>query len=162
MSDIQKDSEYPVSELLEQLYLASRPQTEGFHTTYLCAGNPACAEEILNYLSHCSSSKLRTRVAENPGTPVFVLLRLGLDPDPRVREAVSENFHAPEALLQSLADDESCDVRYSIAENPSVPLSILNYLCGDNNPYVAFRARKTLDFDGCYGDVRQYAFQSGG
>src|SRR2546430_17632392 len=97
MSEIPAERNIPATELLAQLYLATRPDAQGFHTSYIAAGNPTCAEEILNYFSHSGSSSLRCRVAEKPGTPVFVLTRLCLDPDPKVREAVADNFDPPQA-----------------------------------------------------------------
>ncbi|MFA7341043.1 MAG: hypothetical protein WC028_29940 [Candidatus Obscuribacterales bacterium] len=46
--------------------------------------------------------------------------------------------------LWALANDLSCDVRFALAENHNIDSDILAILAEDENPYVAWRARKTI------------------
>jgi len=46
--------------------------------------------------------------------------------------------------LWALANDLCCDVRFALAENHNIDSDILATLAEDENPYVAWRARKTL------------------
>jgi hypothetical protein len=46
--------------------------------------------------------------------------------------------------LMILTQDESADVRFALAENHNIDESVLNRLVDDTNPYVAYRAQKTL------------------
>jgi HEAT repeat protein len=43
-----------------------------------------------------------------------------------------------------LIQDENPDVRYSMAENHKLPSEALEILAKDDNPFVKFRAEKTL------------------
>lgn len=84
-------------------------------------------------------------VAESPTTSKDILRQLALHASNDVREAVAENANAPLDIVLTLALDESADVRYSIAENHNSHVQVLNLLAVDANPFVATRARKTLD-----------------
>lgn len=86
-----------------------------------------------------------TRIAENISMPASMLEQLALHSDSSVREAVADNPNTPLDTMWLLARDESVDVRYAIAENHNVALAILTFLCEDENPYVACRARATMD-----------------
>jgi hypothetical protein len=77
--------------------------------------------------------------------PASMLEQLAQHHDPSVREAVADNINTPIDTLWMLAADESADVRYAMAENHNVPIAILSYLTDDANPYVACRARRTLE-----------------
>lgn len=46
--------------------------------------------------------------------------------------------------LWALAHDPCCDVRFALAENHNIDCEILAALANDENPYVAWRARKTI------------------
>ena len=46
--------------------------------------------------------------------------------------------------LWALAHDPCCDVRFALAENHNIDCDILATLADDENPYVAWRARKTI------------------
>jgi len=56
-----------------------------------------------------------------------------------------ENPNVGEHAFAELAHDEHPDVRYAVAENPRAPRSTLSFLLFDDNPYVADRARQTLE-----------------
>ncbi|CAN5149422.1 hypothetical protein BH11CYA1_BH11CYA1_28510 [soil metagenome] len=47
-------------------------------------------------------------------------------------------------MLWALAKDPHCDVRMALAENHNIDSDILALLADDENPYVAWRARKTI------------------
>ena len=83
--------------------------------------------------------------AEDRNTPVNMLEKLVLSDDPEVRIAVADNQSTPITLLRVLAHDENADVRYAVAENHNIGTAILLILVDDQNPYVADRARRTLD-----------------
>ncbi len=115
------------------------------HVRYIVAGNPNTPAEILCRLAHDPLYSVRRRVAENPRTPVLTLVDLARDENVDVRLAVAENRNAPEHVLAELAVDEDVDVRYGLAENSCQPEEILKTLAEDENPYVACRARRTLE-----------------
>lgn len=46
--------------------------------------------------------------------------------------------------LWALAHDPCCDVRFALAENHNIDCDILAALVDDENPFVAWRARKTI------------------
>ncbi len=62
---------------------------------------------------------MRLAAATNPSTPVDITYMLAYDPDPTVR--------------------------HGIAEDATVPIGVLKILNHDENPYVACRARRTLE-----------------
>jgi hypothetical protein len=77
--------------------------------------------------------------------PATMLEQLASHHDPSVREAVADNMNTPIDTLWVLAADECVDVRYAIAENHNIPIAVLSFLTEDENPYVACRARATLE-----------------
>jgi len=88
---------------------------------------------------------LLVRIVEHRNAPLPLLVAMVGHPDPRVRTAVADNPMAPPELLRRLCQDRDIDVRFQMAENHSLTADILNFLAQDENPYVADRARKTLD-----------------
>jgi hypothetical protein len=91
------------------------------------------------------SARLVRQEAESTRTPAEILRCLVFHEDPDVRVAVAENPNTPlEALLVLLKDDH-VDVRYMLAENHNLESELLEKLVDDENPYVACRARKTLE-----------------
>lgn len=63
---------------------------------------------------------------------------------------VAEHAGTPAFVLEMLALDTCADVRFGIAENARTPRHILRMLSHDDNPFVACRARKTLETLGRY------------
>jgi len=84
-------------------------------------------------------------ISRNFATPVYVLRRLAASSDAELRMAVADHLNTPEELLMLLAEDDNADVRYAIAENHNISRKVLRKLLDDLNPYVAHRARKTLE-----------------
>lgn len=113
---------------------------------YICAGNDQTPVDVLAQLAYDRSIPVRRRVAENPRTPIAILEKLAADPDKDVRIAVSENGSTPAGLLLRIACTDCSDVRYAIAENSHTPRQILCMLMRDENPYIADRAGKTMDW----------------
>lgn len=111
----------------------------------LMATNSNTPQLLLDQLAMENSHCLRERVAENPRTSPNTLARLSFDINPEVRAAVSENLNTPVEILMMLAGDECVDVRYRLAENSHIPLELLHILANDENPYIAHRAKKTLE-----------------
>jgi hypothetical protein len=109
---------------------------------YLLAGHTSNInlEELSNSLNHA----VRARVAENPSTPLRVLVRLLRDANREVRISLSQNHAIPITLLKHLAQDHDPDVRYNMAADPTLPKTILQILITDENPYVAHRAAQSL------------------
>lgn len=106
------------------------------------SGNPKRFNP-LDLLENASLSCL-VRIAENASMPPTILEQLALHVDPEVRQAIADNSSTPIDTLWSLAGDPSVDVRYSMSENHHLPIAILVALASDDNPYVACRARATL------------------
>jgi len=109
------------------------------------ASNPDTAPEVLEKLAARESIELLTRVAENPQTESITLERLANHEAAEVRSAVAENRNTPATAIESLAADESVSVRFALAENANSPLEVLEALSSDDNPYVAARAKQTLN-----------------
>ena len=83
--------------------------------------------EILN-----SDYDVRVSVAENPNTPVDVLMELAKDSYCDVRRYAARNPNTPADVLTELAKDSDCDVRYFAAGNPSTPVDVLMELAKDS------------------------------
>jgi len=111
---------------------------------YLLAGRDDTPINVLVWLAFDGSDKVRRRVAENPRTPTPILDMLASDRNSEVRLAVSENRWCSNSLLEILMQDPCDDVRFGIAENYYTPIECLEKLTTDQNPHVAWRARKTL------------------
>jgi hypothetical protein len=118
----------------------------GEHSSNLwaLAVNPATREEVLQNLIGNGCVSLLERVAEHPNANATTLSCLARHPHPDVRSAVTSNRAASEEDLWKLAEDESADVRYALAENPHIAEAILRLLSEDEHPYVAHRAKTTL------------------
>lgn len=112
---------------------------------YLIAGNPNTDGKLLHELSNSESEKIRKRVAENPSTCLATLFRLLFDTSADVRLALSENPSVPEFFIVHLVNDIDDDVRFGLAENPNLPYKLLVELAFDDNPYVATRAKRTVE-----------------
>jgi len=124
--------------------LSAQAEFDILHVRRVVAGNPNTPASVLARLAADHFSVIRRHVAENPRTPADVLRQLAQDHDMDVRLAVSDNLHTPPDTLALLAKDLSVDVRYDLAENRRLPEQLLIELSQDENPYVRFRALKTL------------------
>lgn len=111
---------------------------------YIKAGKTPAPQEILEALSVHESARIRRRVAENESTPDWILKKLATDADPEVRLAAGTNRAAPLDLVLSLVHDPDASVRHGLAEDPYISVGILRELAKDENPYVSYRAQKTL------------------
>ena len=109
------------------------------------ASNPRTPPAVLSVLSSLQETALIERIAEHPLTPPEALVQLAWHAVPEVRIALVSNPNCPVWIVCKLCRDDCVDVRYSIAENPHVPLEVLLLLSRDENPYVAGRARTTLN-----------------
>ncbi|HEY9679873.1 MAG TPA: hypothetical protein V6C76_17855 [Drouetiella sp.] len=107
--------------------------------------SPDTHSAILDVLAGVESAAFAERIAENPKTSALTLARLAGHASPMVRAAVAENPNTPEEVINILARDEDADVRYSMAENHQLNGVLLEILSDDQNPYVASRARCTLN-----------------
>ncbi len=112
---------------------------------YVQAGRSDIEVQDLAKLAKHEHPLIRMRVAENPLSPVGVLVALASDPNPEVRCALSENPAIPMFIMDILAEDEHDDVRYWVADNPHTPIFVLGKLILDKNCYVASRARKWFE-----------------
>jgi hypothetical protein len=83
-------------------------------------------------------------IANHPATSAIVLHRLSQHNDVEVRMAVADNKNTHTITSMQLAQDNNADLRYALAENHQIDGSILNFLAIDENPFVAYRAQKTL------------------
>jgi len=83
------------------------------------AESDSTSPRMLDLLANCDHVGLKTAIADNPVTTADTLKRL--------------------------IGEDNLDLRYAIAENHNVPPEVLELLIRDENPFVAQRARKTLD-----------------
>jgi hypothetical protein len=84
------------------------------------------------------------KVAESADAP-SILADLANEARTEVRMAVADNVHTPCYVKAALALDKDADIRFALAENHSTPLEVLQSLQEDANPYVAGRAKATLE-----------------
>lgn len=84
------------------------------------------------------------KVAETADAP-SILADLAGESRSEVRMAVADNVHTPCHVKAALAHDKDADIRFALAENHSTPLEVLESLQDDPNPYVAGRAKSTLE-----------------
>lgn len=84
------------------------------------------------------------KVAETAEAPT-VLADLAGAARSEVRMAVADNAYTPCGVKAGLAKDNDVDIRFALAENHGTPLEVLQSLQEDQNPYVAERAKKTLE-----------------
>jgi hypothetical protein len=134
---------------MEIRHLNNEPCSEssncvGCFNDYLLACNPSTRTWTLRLLAKHSSLKVRSAVAANKRTPYRTLLKLAIDSSPEVRLSVAENPSAREDTLDLLIGDHDVDVRYGLAENMYLSMRLLERLQEDDNPFVASRARLSL------------------
>lgn len=112
---------------------------------YIGVGNPSTPQVFFEYLAHFNDEDVRRRAAEANRCSPQLLYELAHDCSSEVRIAVCHNINTPVEVLQFLAMDEDTTVRFSLATNPRLPLALMHQLENDENPYVAWRASKTLN-----------------
>ncbi|MDR2637547.1 MAG: hypothetical protein LBB55_04345, partial [Zoogloeaceae bacterium] len=94
------------------------------------ARNPNTAPERLAELADHEDYRIRDEVAENPGTPLYLLERLAEDIE-FTADSVASNPNTPPELLARLVDreeeigDEFVDIRCAVASNPNTPPELM-------------------------------------
>ncbi|MDZ4832312.1 MAG: hypothetical protein SGJ27_00790 [Candidatus Melainabacteria bacterium] len=83
-------------------------------------------------------------LAESPTATADILAELAMSNFSEVREAVADHHLCPVSIQLMLTDDEYIEVRYALAENHNMPFQVLEKLSQDDNPYVAYRAERTM------------------
>ncbi len=121
--------------------MSCRYFSPGLVTTLRHRGEEMAAQ--INWLN--STSAWGREVAEHPDTSFAALRELAGHADVEVRTAVADNRYTPFETVMMLAQDESADLRYAIAENHNIHADVLSMLADDDNPFVAHRAKKTLE-----------------
>ncbi len=119
-------------------------QDEAARIRWLLAINPNTPPPVLDHLSKYDQAHLLERIAENPRTHVTTLVKLSSHPEPQVRASCAENTNISIKTVWRLARDSSADVRLRLAESYTIPLAVLRVLSEDENPYVAYRAQRTM------------------
>ena len=102
------------------------------------AGAPdvqAPAPDLMAQVAAMSTVERRV-TAENPNTPVDILVQLAGDEDEWVRQRVAWNPRTPPQVLAQVVGDEDVDVRQLVAENPNTPADTLVQLVGDEDWHV--------------------------
>lgn len=84
------------------------------------------------------------KVAETADAP-SILADLANESRSEIRMAVADNVHTPCDVKAALAADKDADIRFALAENHATPMDVLQSLQDDPNPYVAGRAKMTLE-----------------
>lgn len=121
------------------------PEQDEMRVRWLVAMSPQTHPRVLAALAREAAAALLQRIAENPRTPPEVLAELAEHHEAEVRVAVAENRNTSQETAWRLVRDENLDVRYILAESYHLPKEMLELLADDDNPYVAVRARKTLN-----------------
>ncbi|MBA3856951.1 MAG: hypothetical protein C0507_08605 [Cyanobacteria bacterium PR.3.49] len=112
------------------------------------ATKPAIKQDILHTARLAGRNRgiqnALVKVAETADAP-SILADLANESRSEIRMAVADNVHTPCHVKAALAQDKNIDIRFALAENHSTPLDVLQGLQDDNNPYVANRAKLTLE-----------------
>jgi hypothetical protein len=108
------------------------------------ASCPQTPASVLAVLATSENVGVVEKIAGNPATDEKTLAKLAFHRSPIVRTAVAENDQTPGEIQWMLSRDSHLDVRYRLAESYLVDLTVLHQLMQDENPYVAFRAARTL------------------
>lgn len=101
--------------------------------------------DVLEALSRTASPMILELIAGNANCTPSLLKKLAMHPSAQVRAATAENHQTSLETLWQLVKDADADVRFGLAENHRMPETILKALSEDENPYVACRARKTIE-----------------
>ena len=112
--------------------------------SWLLAVNPNTPPTVLQDLCKEAPTALLERIAENNRTGNSTLADLSYQAIAEIRIATAGNSQTPLASIMLLVKDNDADVRHSMAENHQLPLEVLHVLANDDNPFVKFRAEKTL------------------
>ncbi|MBE0467997.1 MAG: hypothetical protein IBX55_00515 [Methyloprofundus sp.] len=102
------------------------------------AENPNSPVELLIKLADDEDEYVRSRLATNLKAPVDLLVKLSKDGQ-NVRMSVAENIRTPVYLLIELACDRSWQVRMCVAINPNTPSDTLTSLSEDGHWGVQYR-----------------------
>ena len=87
--------------------------------------------DTLRKLANDEYWDVRSDVAENPNTPVDILIKLSEDKSTTdIRRGVAKNLNTPVDILRKLSKDEY-GIREAVASNPNTPLSVLKELAKD-------------------------------
>lgn len=109
------------------------------------ARNPSVSIETLVSMSRDDDRPFVLQgVAENPRTPVDVVVRLSRHVDESVRSRAAENPNLPAKDLARLAKDRAFAVRAAVARNPSARPQLLMRLSADADGYVRHFAKDRL------------------
>lgn len=115
------------------------------HSAMQIASDPNTSAGVLEALARVCSSVVLECIAVNPSTTSAILEVISRHPEPTVRASLADNKNAPLSCLLRLATDEDLDVRFQLAESHHLPIEVLKVLSEDENPYVSWRAERTLD-----------------
>jgi hypothetical protein len=113
--------------------------------SWLLAINPNTPPSILQDLCCDAEVGVAHRIAENSAKGYAAIADTSYQAIAEIRIASAANKRTPMASILLLVKDESLDLRYSLAENHSLPVEALQILAQDDNPFVKFRAEKTID-----------------
>lgn len=131
--------------LVEEAEFDGRCHQHTQNLRWLIATHPDSPAEVLEFLAtKIDDEKLLARVAEHKQTAPHTLECLAKHQSGDVRLAVADNPSTPLAVLLELAVSSDPDVRYCMAENPTLPAKMLQQLAADSNAYVAHRAARTM------------------
>ncbi len=125
-------------------------------SNYVKAGSQSCSPELLEAMAYSEIDRIRLRVAENPKTPIDVLGLLATDKNVDVRIAVGCNPSTPPYVRYRLAFDEDPNVSLGLADDINTPLEILQKLTEHVNPYVAYRAKQTMQIVQSQGKPKSF------
>ena len=120
------------------------------------AENPNTPVDVLMELAKDSDWHVRISVAGNPNTPADVLTELAKDSYWCVRRYAAGNPNTPADVLTELAKDSDCDVRRNAAGNPSTPADVLTELAKDSDYIVRRNAARNPNMPGYEAEELQF------
>jgi hypothetical protein len=134
-----------IAELCTSLqFHLSEPAPEVHQMRWRAVSHPDTHPQVLHHIASLGSHHLAKRVAEHPRAESSTLSQLALHGHYEVRAALADNQNIPLQLQWQLAGDEHPDVRFALAECYHIDPNVLASLLDDDNPFVANRAKTTL------------------
>jgi hypothetical protein len=111
----------------------------------LIVTNPNTPAKVLTQIAGSETrEEILERIAEHPRCPRELMIELANHDSANVRSALIENPNLTASMLETLSKDDCADVRYAVAESYKVGGYLLERLSEDDNPYVSYRANRTL------------------
>jgi hypothetical protein len=110
---------------------------ESAQNTWQKTRNDAILIEILEMLAFDNNSRVRSRIAENPQTPLHILEKLAVDKHQNVGVNIASNPNTPAKALAQMAKNKYRNVIVLVAKHRSTPIETLQALIQERDERIA-------------------------